>query len=327
LDYVEFDLGHSGTGDIDVQFFIQGSLGFNFVALGPDVAVGPGVSTYQLPLGGLTFEQQVYIRTIGFNVRDHAAEGNVTWTLEEVRSGGTPLAVRDLVTHDAGSSDGGLQGAFTNVDLGAILGNDGGQNQTGLVQNLVDGSLQWIDLGEHGVGDPRGGAISYGNGTVFNGNSFNYAINGFQFWPSSGPIRAMRGEDPNHPASQYIDFNIGMGGVTRPVMSLHKIQDGATNTIMLAELWTGLSPNDRRGVWAMGMCGSNFHCLHAALPINSCGGFDDDVYGVGEIYSDAGNVSGGAFIGEDPNDIRPENFRAWQRLTVSSDGYALDKLQ
>jgi hypothetical protein len=172
LDFLEWDLGHSGGGDIDVQFFIQGSLGFTYVSLGT-LAVGPGVSTYQLPLGGLTFEQQVYIRTVGFNVRDHLAEGNVTWTLEEVRSGGTPLLVRDLATHDAGSSDGGLQGAFANFDLGAILGNDGGQNQTGLVHNVVDGSLQWTDLGEHGVGDPSGGAIAYGNGTVWNGSSFN----------------------------------------------------------------------------------------------------------------------------------------------------------
>jgi hypothetical protein len=114
LDFLEWDLGHSGGGDIDVQFFIQGSLGFTYVSLGT-LAVGPGVSTYQLPLGGLTFEQQVYIRTVGFNVRDHLAEGNVTWTLEEVRSGGTPLLVRDLATHDAGSSDGGLQGAGSSM--------------------------------------------------------------------------------------------------------------------------------------------------------------------------------------------------------------------
>lgn len=116
----------------------------------------------------------------------------------------------------------------------------------------------------------------------------NYGINGFQFWPNSGLIRAMRGDDPSGAASSYIDFNIGMGGVTEPVMSLAKIQDGASNTIMLAELRVGLSANDRRGVWAMGMCGSNFHCRHAALPVNSCGGYDDDVYDVANIYEDVG---------------------------------------
>jgi len=173
LDFVEFDLGHSGAGDIDVQFYVQASTGFTFVALAPDVAVSPGVSTYQVPLSGLSFEQQVYIRTIGFSARDHLGEGNVTWTLEEVRSGGTPLVIRDLATHDVGSSDSGLQGAIANFDLDAIVGNDGGQNQSGLSHNAGDGSLQWTDLGDHGAGDPSGGAIAYGNGTAWGGNSFN----------------------------------------------------------------------------------------------------------------------------------------------------------
>lgn len=176
LDFLEFDLGHNGSGNVNVQFFIQGSTSFTFVALGPDIPVSPGVNTYQLPLAGLTFEQQVYIRTVGFNVRDHVAEGNLAWTLEEVRSAGTPLLVRDLATHDIGSSDGGLQGVLANFDLGAIIGNNGGQNQTGFSHNVGLGSLQWTDQGDHGVGDPSGAAIAYGNGTVFNGNSFNERI-------------------------------------------------------------------------------------------------------------------------------------------------------
>lgn len=173
LDFLEFDLGHNGADPVDVQFYIQGSLGFTYVALGPDVAVTPGVNTYQLPLAGLSFEEQVYIRTVGFNVRDHSGQGNLVWTVDEVRSAGTPLTLRDLATHDAGSSDNGLQGAFANFDLGAIVGNDGSQNQTGLSHNVADGSLQWTDQGDHGVGDTSGAAIAYGNGTVYNGNSFN----------------------------------------------------------------------------------------------------------------------------------------------------------
>ena len=177
LDFLEFDLGHNGAGNVDVQFFIQGSTGFTFVALGPDVAVSPGVSTYQLPLAGLNFEQQVYIRTVGFSIRDHAAEGNLVWTVDEVRSAGTPLLVRDLATHDVGSSDNGLQGAFGNFDLGAIVGNDGAQNQTGLSHDAVTGSLQWTDRGGTGeAGSPSGAAIAYGNGTVYNGNSFNMRL-------------------------------------------------------------------------------------------------------------------------------------------------------
>lgn len=170
LDYLEFDLGHDGTGDVDVQFYVQGG---PFVALGPDLAVSPGVNTYQVPLSGLSFESQVYVRALGFSVRDHVAEGNLTWTLEEVRSGGTPLTHRYLVNHNVGSSDGGLQGAIANFDLGGIQGSSG-QNQDGLSHNTSGpGSLQWTDLGDHSVGDPSGGAVTWANGTAWNGNSFN----------------------------------------------------------------------------------------------------------------------------------------------------------
>ncbi|NOS69696.1 MAG: hypothetical protein HOP33_07185 [Verrucomicrobia bacterium] len=171
LDYLEFDIGHSGVGNINVQFFVQASPGYSFVSLGPDVAVTPGVNTYQLDLSGLTPEQAVYIRTIGFNVRDHAVEGDVVWTLREVRAGGTPLATRDLITHDDIFIDGGLQGAIVNFDRGAVLGNTG-QDQTGLSHNPAgSGSLEWTDLG-----NSNGAAISWGNGTAWDpgsgGNTF-----------------------------------------------------------------------------------------------------------------------------------------------------------
>lgn len=169
LDYMEFDLGHNGSGPINVQFFVQASTGFNFVALGPDLAVTPGVHTYQVPLTGLTADQAVYLRTMGFNARDHAAIGDVTWTLGEVRAGGTPLTSRVLISHDNGTAEGGLQGAIANFDLAAIQGNNGGQNQTGLSHNAAgSGSLQWTDLG-----GSNGAAISWGNGTAWNGNTFN----------------------------------------------------------------------------------------------------------------------------------------------------------
>jgi hypothetical protein len=102
------------------------------------------------------------------NVRDHAGLGNLTWTVEEVASGGTPLATRDLITHD-GSIEGGLQGAIVNFDNASVQGNNGGQNQTGLSWNSAGtGSLQWTDLGGQ-----LGAAISWGNGTALLGNTFN----------------------------------------------------------------------------------------------------------------------------------------------------------
>jgi len=102
-------------------------------------------------------------------VRDHAAVGDVTWTLQEVRSVNQTLTSRTLVSHDTGTAEGGLQGAIVNFDRAAVQGNDGGANQTGLSHNAAgSGSLQWVDLANQG-----GGAITWGNGTAWNGNSFN----------------------------------------------------------------------------------------------------------------------------------------------------------
>lgn len=169
LSFLEFDLGHNGTAPVNVQFFVQASTGNNFVALGPDLAVTPGVNTYRVPLSGLTPAQQVYVRTLGFNSRDHVAQGNLTWTLSEVRSIGPALTQRTLVTHDTGTAEGGLQGAIVNFDRTAVMNNDGGQNQSGLSQNPSgSGSLQWTDLA-----GSAGAAISWGNGTAWNGNGFN----------------------------------------------------------------------------------------------------------------------------------------------------------
>jgi hypothetical protein len=168
LDFLEFDLGHNGAGSVPVQFYVQATPASAFRALGPDLAVTPGVNAYRVPLTGLAPEERVYLRTLGFNARDHVALGNLTWTLNEVRSAGTPLAQRTLVTHDTGTAEGGLQGALVNFDGGAVQGNTG-QDQTGLSHNPAgSGSLQWTDLG----GGP-GGAISWGNGTAWNGNTFN----------------------------------------------------------------------------------------------------------------------------------------------------------
>jgi hypothetical protein len=168
LDFLEFVLGHSGTAPIDVQFYVQASPQYTYKALGPDFPVLPGINTYQVPLFDLTPEELVYIRTVGFNARDHIALGNVVWTLSEVRATGEPLVTRDLITHDTGTAENGLQGAIVNFDTTAVAGNTG-QGQTGLSHNPAgSGSLEWIDLA-----GSAGAAISWGNGTAWNGNSFN----------------------------------------------------------------------------------------------------------------------------------------------------------
>ena len=182
LSFIELDVAHNGTGNVNVQFFSQVTPNFTYtwagsngVRNGPDFTLGPGVHTLQYPVGILTSAEQAYIRTIGLSVRDHVDQGNLTWTISELRSIGPPLILRDLATHNVGSSDSGLQGTFANFEIGAIVGNDGVQNQTGLSHNASgSGSLQWTDRGGTGeTGSPSGAAIGWGNGTAWNGNSFN----------------------------------------------------------------------------------------------------------------------------------------------------------
>jgi len=163
LTSLEFDLGHNGVAPVNVQFFTQATPVSNYVALGPDLAIAPGTATYTLPLTGLTADQATYMRTIGMNIRDHAAQGNLTWTLGEVRSVGTPLSTRTIADHNGGAAD--FDGAIVNFDGGGVLGNTG-QNNTGL--SVVGNALQWTDLG----GGP-GGAITWGNGSQNAGGSFN----------------------------------------------------------------------------------------------------------------------------------------------------------
>ena len=121
----------------------------------------------------------------------------------------------------------------------------------------------------------------------------NYGLNGFQFWPNAS-LNRQAGGQADGPLVAMIDFNVGMGVVVQdPSISfttppstglsdrwtLKRITDGTTNTIMLGELRTGLGQFDRRGVWAMGFCGSNFLCRHAwngpSRPNTCSDGYDD----------------------------------------------------
>jgi prepilin-type processing-associated H-X9-DG protein len=116
----------------------------------------------------------------------------------------------------------------------------------------------------------------------------NYGYNAFQFWPNE--YWRLLNSDPKY--GPFFKYNLGMGGIedgiTRQVLKLSKITDGTTKTVMLAELRVGLYEKDRRGVWAMGMCGSNFHCRHAAFVPNLCTPRIDDVMGATDIIKDIG---------------------------------------
>lgn len=124
----------------------------------------------------------------------------------------------------------------------------------------------------------------------------NYGFNYAQFFPDRTRTEEMLGMRPLPGGTgaeakfhQYLDYNVGMGIVEGAEKSISQIGDGTSQTIMLIEMRAGLSSTDRRGVWAMGMCGSNFHCRHAFNPahgINDCQDGTDDIYGAGKIGVD-----------------------------------------
>jgi len=85
----------------------------------------------------------------------------------------------------------------------------------------------------------------------------------------------------------------------RGVMSVNKslriadIRDGTTYTLLLVETRAGLVPEDRRGVWAMGMVGSSvltqFGTNCTTRP-NSCGDGDDDIKDCSQLTAAAGGL-------------------------------------
>jgi prepilin-type N-terminal cleavage/methylation domain-containing protein len=123
----------------------------------------------------------------------------------------------------------------------------------------------------------------------------NYGLNSAQYYPDKFAIMTLRGWATSGPAklAQTLDFNTGIGVYEGGEKSIAKITDGTSNTLLLEEMRAGLSTGDRRGVWAMGMCGSNFHCRHAThgSAVNGCNPGDDDVYGGNTIVTEVGESS------------------------------------
>ncbi len=150
-----------------------------------------------------------------------------------------------------------------------------------------------------GIGDPF---IEKDGGRWARGN---YGLNAHQYWPNKELNKVAMGLSVTGAVyekfANLLDFNIGLGGYAilgeggtlkaSPNMSIARLSDGTTNTIMLAEMRVGIAPSDRRGVWAMGLCGSNYHCRHAANGVNSpnsCGTGEDDVDEIQDVIDAIG---------------------------------------
>jgi PEP-CTERM motif len=176
LDALEFDIGmnNSDSTGVNVAFYVQASPNFDFINI-PDILVPDtdfGINTYTMDLSSLTDAQKAHIRRVGFEVRSHT--GDASFRLAEVRSVGAGAPKRVIATHEDGTLESGFNGARINFDQGAVIGNDGGANQTGL--SVGGGLLTWTDQGTGS--DPNnplasGAAISYQNGQwPWAGNDF-----------------------------------------------------------------------------------------------------------------------------------------------------------
>lgn len=80
-----------------------------------------------------------------------------------------------------------------------------------------------------------------------------------------------------------------MGGNTS--LSIKQIEDGTSNTVLLTELRAGLSPGDRRGIWAMGMAGASSvwgHATDDCLGPNWCASGADNILGSNRAVAEVG---------------------------------------
>jgi len=131
--------------------------------------------------------------------------------------------------------------------------------------------------------DPADAGLFEGNGG--NWARGNYAINsGLKY---AGDIHKWWGGVKDAPHAY------GVAGLGRS-LKIAQITDGTTNTMMLGELRVGLSSRDRRGTWAMGLCGSSLHCEHAANWVrspNSCSPGDEDFRGGQDVADDVGRAT------------------------------------
>ena len=105
----------------------------------------------------------------------------------------------------------------------------------------------------------------------------NYGANMLNSWPGND-------EAWNDPLRR------GIMDVNRAI-PLSEIRDGASNTILVAELRAGLHPTDRRGTWAMALCGSSGVCQHGCdwlIQPNSCMSWGDNLADCDQLNSAVG---------------------------------------
>lgn len=141
----------------------------------------------------------------------------------------------------------------------------------------------------------------------------NYGANGGPSWLSFAV-------DGN---SQAVLFGGGCFGINKsPTLQEITNSDGTANTIMLHEIRQGLTDNDRRGVWAMGVGGSSvtgaFSQGDATVPNDSLE-YSDDIENCNDVRTKlgVGNSGLGKLRMGCSNDNLPNNWPNWQAQSRS----------
>ena len=242
LTYYEVDIRHNNpTATVDLDFIaLLGETDNWVVSSGTVWQIAPGLNTVRFPLTALSARQQASLKALYLVPAPHASLGNLTWTVSQARTLGTPLVYRDIVTNNAGTPDNGIDGAFplNTSDMLAIVGNTGTVSQLGLSRNPAgSGSLQWTDKGGTGdIGSESGATIGWGSGagwrnttqvdqigTPTNGNSYNERIADFSNYDRM-TVR-ISAADALNPA--------GTVGIEASFMIMDPAGDGAPTSTML----------------------------------------------------------------------------------------------
>lgn len=141
----------------------------------------------------------------------------------------------------------------------------------------------------------------------------NYGANGGPSWLSFAV-------DGN---SQAVLFGGGCFGINKsPTLQEISNGDGTSGTVMIHEIRQGLTENDRRGVWAMGVGGSSvtgaFSQGDATVPNDSLE-YSDDIENCNDVRTTlgVGNSGLGKLRMGCSNDNLPNNWPNWQAQSRS----------
>ena len=170
------------------------------------------------------------------------------------------------------------QGLYDSFNFAVPVSHDDNRDERGTVLSIMlcpsDGGSRRTPFSRSGEGDnwARG---NYGANGSLGAYHTNYAGRS-----AAGPTAELW-------VSRY---GRGVMGANASV-SMAEIRDGSSNTILLAELRTGLAAVDRRGVWALTGPGASSLWMHGsddAIGPNSCTGASDNILGCAEIVSAVG---------------------------------------